>query len=100
MARQIKSLVTIPWPNEEISENFTFSAIDGDGVFTFHFKWINDRWNCWIDMPDGTTRQAGVYPNVLSWSQFLDYSLIFMTDLTQIDYNHLFMTEINLVKWQ
>lgn len=84
----------------DIAENFTFNASCADGAFSFSFKWLNDRWNVWVTLPDGTIRQAGVEPNVTSWSGFSDYGLFFKTDLSVIDYNSLFLCDLILVAWE
>ena len=89
----------VNWPTEEVQENFQFDAIDSDGTFKFLFKWINGQWNCWVTLPNGQTRQAGVYPNVVSWSGCLDYSLVFETNLPEINYSSLLMTKLYILKW-
>ena len=89
----------LPFPSSNISENFTFECSTTYGVFIFHFKWLNNRWNLWVTLPSGEVRQAGVYPGVMSWSEFSDYGLIFQTNMESIDYNSLFATEMYLIKW-
>lgn len=89
----------VNWPTDEVQENFEFDVIESSGTFKFLFKWMNDRWNCWVTLPDGSTREAGVYPNVVSWSGFLDYGIIFKTDLTKINYKSLLMTKLYILKW-
>ena len=100
MINEIKSASKVNWPNAEPVENFSFSVNDESGVFNFKFKWLNDRWDCWVTLPDDTTRQAGVYPNVVSWSGFLDYGLVFITDLQSINFDQLYLTEVYILKWQ
>lgn len=95
----IKQKERIPFPSGDVSENFSFSCSAQGGAFTFHFKWFNDRWNLWVTMPDGSVRQAGVYPGVTSWSEFDDYGLVFETVMESIDYNSLFLTEMYLITW-
>lgn len=97
--KTVGSISKVEWTGTEPLENFTISAMDDAGVFKFNFKWFNNRWNLWVDLPDGTTRQAGVYPNVINWSGYLDYSLIFSTSLESIGFEQLFNTELLLVKW-
>ena len=94
---KIKELV--PWPSGDISENFEFSTSAQGGVFTFHFKWLNGRWNVWVTLPNGEVRQAGVLPNVTSWSEAKSYGLIFETNLPVIDYGSLFLTELYILTW-
>ena len=85
MANTIKAASKVNWPTSEPQENFSFSVNDTSGIFEFKFKWLNNRWNCWVTLPDGSVRQAGVYPNVASWTGFLDYGLVFITDLQNIN---------------
>lgn len=94
-----KKMERIPFPDMEITENFQFNCACESGSFTFLFKWLNGRWNLWVTFPDGSVRQAGVEPNVASWSAFSDYGLIFATNLSKIDYNSLFLTEMALLTW-
>lgn len=58
-----------------------------------------NRWNCWVTLPDGSVRQAGVEPNVVSWTGYDDYGLVFQTSLPAIDFNSLFLTEMVLITW-
>ena len=89
----------VNWPTNTVLENFEFEAIDAAGTFKFLFKWLNDRWNCWVTLPDGSVRQAGVYPNVVSWTGCLDYGLVFKTELSEINYSSLLLTELFILKW-
>lgn len=99
--KSIKKIERIEYPTGSISDNFMFSSQTSAGLLTFTFKWLNDRWNLWVTFPDGEIRQASVYPNVISWSQFLDYGLMITSDLEQITHDDLFSkTELNLISWQ
>ena len=89
----------IPFPAGDISDNFEFDCAAESGIFSFKFKWLNDRWNVWVTLPDGSVRQAGTVPGVISWSEFDDYGLIFVTEKQSIDYNGLFQTEMYLITW-
>ena len=97
--KEIQKAEHVPFPSADPSENFEFSCTADAGSFTFHFKWLNDRWNLWVTLPDGSIRQAGVEPNVTSWTGFDDYGLIFRTSLPEIDYSSLFLTEMVLITW-
>ena len=94
---KIKELVA--FPNSDLSENFEFSTSAQGGIFNFHFKWLNDRWNLWVTLPDGEVRQAGVLPGVTSWSECKTYGLVFETNLPVIDYSSLFLTEMYILTW-
>lgn len=98
--RTPKYIEQISWPEGTECDNFQFDSIAEAGSFTFHFKWLNDRWNLWVTFPDGTKCQAGVYPNVVSWSEHSNYGLLIKTPLEAIDYNSLFMTELYLITWE
>ena len=89
----------VPFPSGELSENFTFTCTATDGLFEFHFKWLNDRWNLWVTLPNGEVRQAGVLPGVVSWSECSSYGLVFETVLETIDYSSLFLTELYILTW-
>lgn len=95
-----KEINKVQWPNAEIDENFTFSAIHPDGEFKFTFKYFNDRWNAWVILPDGETRAIGVAPNVISCTGFLDYGFTFYTDCTEIDKESLGDTELLILTWE
>lgn len=95
----IKQVEQIEFPETEPRENFEFECVATSGTFTFHFKWINNSWSVWVTLPDGSVRQAGVYPNVINWTGYSDYGLVFITDLEQIDYSSLFNTSLQLITW-
>ena len=97
--KNINGASLVNWPTEEVIENFEFDAIHPDGTFKFVFKWMNDRWNCWVTLPGGEKRQAGVYPNVISWSGFLDYGIVFETNLTEINFTSLLLTNLYILSW-
>ena len=97
--KAISKTELVPFPSEDPQENFEFSCTADVGSFTFHFKWLNGRWNCWVTLPDGSVRQAGVEPNVVSWTGYDDYGLVFQTSLPAIDFNSLFLTEMVLITW-
>lgn len=100
MERQIERASLVTWPDGSPADNFKFDVIDQAGTFKFNFKWLNDRWNCWVTLPDETIREAGVYPGVISWSGTLDFGLVFETDLPDISRSSLFMTDLYIIKWQ
>lgn len=89
----------IAFPGGSVAENFLFDCSTTYGNFTFHFKWINEKWNLWVTLPNGEVRQAGVIPGITSWSEFSDYGLVFESNMESIDYNSLFSTEMYLIKW-
>lgn len=98
--RDIKSANQVTWPNADLEDNFTFSTVHPDGVFQFRFRWFNDRWNGWCTLPSGEVRAFGIEPRVVSWSGFLDYGLMFDTELPVIDRNSLFNTNFYILSWE
>lgn len=95
----VKTKEFVPFPSGDITENFKFSCSAQSGNFTFHFKWLNGRWNVWVTLPDGEVRQAGVFPGVTSWSESKTYGLVFESNLPEIDYSSLFLTELYIITW-
>ena len=95
----VKTRELVPFPNGDVAENFEFSCSTQGGVFNFHFKWLNDRWDLWVTLPDGEVRQAGVIPDVISWSESKNYGLLFESPMQVIDFNSLFLTELYILTW-
>lgn len=98
--RDIKAEYLVAWPSAELEDNFTFSTVHPDGVFQFRFRWFNDRWNGWCTLPSGEVRTIGIEPNVVSWAGFLDYGIVFGTELPVIDRNSLFTTNLYILSWE
>ena len=96
----IKAMEAVKFPDGDISDNFSFTVVHPDGVFEFHFRYMNDRWNLWVTLPSGEKRCAGVEPNVTSWVGFLDYGLIFVTDMKEITRNTLTLTTLYILTWE
>lgn len=86
-------------PHDEDLSAFTFSITHPYGVFSFDFRWFGESWECYVTLPSKEVRQAGVYPRVVSWSEFSDFGLIFMTDLQEIKKSSLSMVEVWILKW-
>ena len=99
MAKTISEQYIISWPDVDLQDNFTFSVMLPDGRFSFLFKYINERWNVWCTVPDGTTREAGAEPNVVNWTGFIDYGLVFASDAPEISHDELFNSKLVLIKW-
>lgn len=97
--REAKSMELVTFPNIDLVENFQFTVVSEYGNFQFQFQWFANRWNCWVTFPDETKKQAGVYPNVISWTGNPEYGLVFSTPLPEIDFNSLFLTELYIIKW-
>jgi len=69
--------------------NFVFTSTLPVGEFGFEFKFFAGHWNCWVTLPSGEIRPAGVYPNDVSWTGFADYYIQFQTTLAAIGQNDL-----------
>lgn len=95
-----ESIFNVDWFDSDIDGDFNFSCVHPDGVFNFTFKWFNDRWNAWAELPSGEIRAFGVLPNVVSWTGFTDYSIFFSTDLSVIDKDSLKNTQLCIIKWE
>lgn len=97
--KTIDNISLVTYPSCDIVKQFNFSTKHEDGTFNFSFKYLNDVWNCYVTLPDGSIRQCGVYPNVISWTGYPDYGILFSTDLKSITYDSLFLTELYIIKW-
>lgn len=97
--KETQKIELVSFPSAEPTENFEFSCTADSGTFLFHFKWLNNRWNLWVTLPDGSIRQAGVGPGLVSWTGYNDYGIYFKTELQVIDFNSLFLTELYLITW-
>ncbi len=86
-------------PNlDDGSFNFVFSSNLPQGQFTFTFKWFLGVWNIWVTLPTGEIRQAGGYPNTVSWTGFKDYYFRLITTLDAIGQNDL--AKVTMVVYQ
>lgn len=98
--QSIQTAHKVAWPDGDINDNFSFSTVHPDGVFSFTFRYFNGHWNCWCTLPDGEVRPAGVYPGVPSWTEYTDYGLIFGTQLSEIGRDSLYMTSLYILTWE
>lgn len=89
----------IDFPEMQVTENFTFNATVSAGTVTFQFKWINNKWNCWVTLPDKSVRAAGVIPNTTNWTGMSDYGLRFETSLQNISKEDITNTKIVFITW-
>ena len=69
---------------DEDTYQFSISVILPSATFECVFRWLNSVWVLFVTFPDGSIREAGVYPNVVSWKDFPDYQVVFTTDYTSI----------------
>lgn len=98
--RGIESAHLVTWPETELLENFYFDCATTFGTFTFEFRWLDNRWRCWVTTPAGDKREIGIWPNALSGAGFLDYGFDVRTDRAEIDFSSLFDLELYILKWQ
>lgn len=97
--KEATAIEQVAWPEFDISENFEFDAIAQGGTFKFHFRWLNDRWNLWVTLPDETVRQASVYPGVISWTGYSDWGIVIKSNMEKIDYSNLLLSEVYIITW-
>lgn len=100
MVANIKSITQISYPDTEFSENFSFDSVLPQGVFSFRFRYMNSRWNCWVTLPNGEIRQIGVLPYVISCAGFLDFGFMFGTSLKEITKDELKNTFLYVLEWE
>jgi hypothetical protein len=81
---------------------FSFLVNTQSGVFELTYRWdvIAENWLLYVTLPDGSVRQAGVYPNTMSWTGYLDFGFYIQSDLANIGQNDLPNTAQYLVVWQ
>jgi len=61
-------------------KQFSFSTNILAAAWQFTFRWMDTYWALFVDVPSGTRRPAGVYPNAKSWTGYGDYTVEFVTD--------------------
>lgn len=99
--QDIKELYSVAFPQStETPIDFKFSTVHPEGVFQFRFRFFQNRWNGWCTLPSGEIRAFGIEPNVISWTGFVDFGLVFITDLPEISRNNLFLTKLFLISWE
>jgi len=69
---------------DEDTYQFSISVVLPTTTMECVFRWLNSVWNLFVTFPDGSIREAGVYPNAISWKGFSDYWIVFTTDYTSI----------------
>lgn len=76
---------------------FTFSANVNEVLFQFHFYVDNGELRCYVVIANDSVREVGVIPNVINWSRYLDYSLVFFSDYDTITLDTLSLSVIYVV---
>jgi hypothetical protein len=79
--------------------NFKFSSMVEKNLFIFHFRYANEKWNCWVTIDNEVARLVGVYPNVMNWAAYTDYSIMFVYDGDTIGLEDLILSKIAVIKW-
>jgi hypothetical protein len=59
-----------------------FSASIAGSIWRFFFVWMIDeeRWRCYIVLPSGRLREAGMVIDLYNWAGFRDYDILFHLD--------------------
>ena len=91
--------ISIPYFEADKVKNFNFNSKIAGNNFVFYFQYISDHWIGKTTMPDLTTRFFGVFPNVLNWSRFRDYSMSIISDSLKIGLNDLVNNKIRIFEW-
>jgi hypothetical protein len=81
--------------------NFSFNTKVPEGTFYLQMKWnkFKNAWTGYATIPDGSIRQFGIWPNVTSWSSFLDYGVRIDTTLASIGLNDISNVKLMLLIW-
>lgn len=80
--------------------NFTFTSSLPDGDYEFTFRYFNDKWNVYVFDPLGNGRVASVYPNVIAFGQYPDFSIQFTSDFQSIGLNDLAYVSMYILYWK
>jgi hypothetical protein len=96
--RTVKTYYKIDLPATTPGLNFSFIAKVAGESITLAFKWT-DKWNITATMTDGSTRFAGLYPNVMNWTGYTDYGLVGYTALESVGYDDLPKVSMFMVAW-
>lgn len=97
----VSNFYQINFPNFDatVTPNITFNSKVGSDLFSFTFR-FNVIWRGWCTMPDGSIRQLGIIPNVLNWSRFQDWSLMFLFSGQSIGQLDLINSTMVVLQWQ
>ncbi len=100
MSKTIAAAWTIPIPQLPTNPfNFQTTISVNGSLYIFEYRFYQARWHLWVTFPDLQKREAGIFPNVTSWTGYLDYGLFIKTDLDFIGQNDLDKITILLLKW-
>jgi hypothetical protein len=81
------------------TDDFSFSINSNFGVFNVEAHWVSSLWKLYVTLPSGVIREATVFPGVLTWKEFTDYSLYFITpSYTEVLHDDLSSTVIRIFK--
>lgn len=89
--------IALPAVDESVDQ-FSFSVPLRRVTLNFVFKWLDDIWRAFCYFPDGSIREAGVFPRSVNWKGFSDYRCIFMTEYDAIDKTNIAATRFYLVE--
>lgn len=89
--------IAIPEVKSNIDQ-FSFSVPLRTATLEFVFKWIDSIWRAFCYFPDGSVREAGVFPNAMNWEGFSDYKCVFVTDYEAIDKDNIASVSMFLVE--
>ena len=83
------------------TQSFKVKAQTKEGAFALEFRWnfVTSIWTIFATMPDGSERQAGVFPNCMSWTGCADFGYYVSFNGTAIGLDDLALTQHYIVVW-
>jgi len=103
MAKSIQTAYRLSMP-DVIGENpqaFKFQAKTGHGTFGFGYRWdtIREIWLLYVTLPSGVIRQAGIFPNDISWTPWDDFGFYVESNADSIGQNDLNKINQYILVW-
>jgi len=85
----------------EDPQAFKFQVKTNDGTFELSYRWdtIRELWLLYVTLPDGTIRQAGIFPNDISWTPWSDFGFYVEANSNGIGQNDLLNVNQYIVVW-
>jgi hypothetical protein len=99
--KTIKTIYGINYPQVDLgTESFTFTTNNALGTFVFVFKWLNGKWNGWATLPSGEVKPFGCIPEVIDWTEFTDYGILFDSGIPSLGLSGLVgSSRLYLIEW-
>ena len=78
-------------------ERIVFSANVNEVLFQFHLYLDGAKWRGYVVIDNSEVREIGVIPNVINWSRYLDYSIVFYSEYDDITQDNLSLSTIYVI---